>query len=247
MKYELYEVGGRIRDEFLGLRSKDIDYSVVIEGRIWETQYNIDEVFVRFCDQIENEGFKIFKKDPDCFTVRAKFPKDHVYSGLDADFVLARKEVGYIKGTRQPNVVLGTLEDDLVRRDFTVNTLAKGIEGEIVDLFGGVKDLQSSILRTPGDSVVSFNNDPLRILRAMRFSVTKSFGFSDEIITAIRLFKPDLMDVVSKERIQDELTKMFKHDTMHTLTHLHWLKDKNPRLLDKLFDNDIWLMPTTKK
>jgi len=112
MKYSLYLVGGSVRDGFLELKSKDIDYSVVIEGR---DQYPIEEVFINFCDQIESEGFKIFVKTPSYFTVRAKFPKDHSHSGLDADFVLARKELGYVEGTRQPKVVLGTLKDDLIR------------------------------------------------------------------------------------------------------------------------------------
>lgn len=244
MKYELYEVGGKIRDEFLGLRSKDIDYTVVILGR---DQYPIDEVFENFVEQIESEGYQVFVTTPDCFTVRAKFPKDHVHSGQDADFVLARKELGYIKGTRQPEVVLGTLEDDLLRRDFTLNALAKDIEGNIIDLYNGQKDLQDRILRTPTDAVVSFNDDPLRILRAMRFSITKGFGFSDEIVNAIELFDDSKLLVVSVERMQVELHKMFMHDTERSLQLLWWLQQRNYMLYERIIQSGIRLEPTLKK
>lgn len=244
MKYKLYEVGGKIRDELLGLKSKDIDYSVVIEGR---SQYPIDEVFVNFCDQIESEGFQIFVKTPSCFTVRAKFPKDHSHSGLDADFVLARKELGYIKGTRQPKVVIGTLEDDLARRDFTVNALAKDMDGNIIDIFGGQEDLQNKILRTPMDTAISFNDDPLRILRAMRFSITKGLEFADEIWKTLDAFEAEKMKVVSTERIREELLKCFKHDTMKTLEFLRIISLSNYPLYQAILPSEIWLEPTTKK
>ena len=247
MKYKLYEVGGKIRDEFLGLKSKDIDYSVVIEGRIWETQYNIDEVFIKFCDQIESEGFQIFVKTPDCFTVRAKFPKGHTHSGLDADFVLARKELGYIKGTRQPEVVLGSLRDDLLRRDFTVNAMAKDIEGNIVDLFDCQKDLQNKILRTPIDTAASFNDDPLRILRAMRFSITKGLDWSDEMWRTLDAFNANKFKVVSTERIREELLKCFKFDTKQTFEFLRIISLSNYPLYQALLPDEIWLIPTTKK
>ena len=244
MKYKLYEVGGKIRDEFLGLKSKDIDYSVVIEGR---NEYPIEEVFANFVEQIKSEGFQVFVETPDCFTVRAKFPKDHTHSGLDADFVLARKELGYIKGTRQPKVVLGTLRDDLLRRDFTVNAMAKDIEGNIVDLFDGQKDLQNKILRTPIDTAVSFNDDPLRILRAMRFSITKGLDWSDEMWRTLDAFDSNKLKVVSTERIREELLKCFKFDTRRTFEYLRIISLSNYSLYLELLPDEIWLMPTTKK
>lgn len=244
MKYKLYEVGGKIRDEFLGLKSKDIDYSVVIEGR---DEYPIDEVFVAFCDQIESEGFQIFVKTPSCFTVRAKFPKDHPHSGLDADFVLARKELGYIKGTRQPKVVLGTLKDDLTRRDFTINAMAKDIDGNIIDLFDGQTDLQNRILRTPIDTAVSFNDDPLRILRAMRFAITKGLDWSDEMWRTLDTFDSEKLKVVSLERKRDELYKCFKFDTRKTITFLKTINLYNSPLYEEMLPKGLWLEPTTKK
>lgn len=246
MKYILYECGGKIRDEFLGLKSKDIDYTVVLDISNWKN-VPMEEVFNSFVEQIKGEGYQVFVETPSCFTVRAKFPKDHVHSGLDADFVLSRKELGYIKGTRQPKVVLGTLEDDLLRRDFTLNALAKDIDGNIIDLYNGQSDLQDRILRTPTDAVVSFNDDPLRILRAMRFSITKGFGFSDEIVNAIELFDVSKMEVVSVERILTELHKMFMFDTAKSLLLMWWLQNRNYMLYEKLINSGIRLEPTLKK
>lgn len=245
MKYELYEVGGRVRDKFLGLPSKDVDYSVVITAPEY-THKIIDTEFNAFVEQIKSEGFQVFVETPDCFTVRAKFPKNHKHSGLDADFVLARNEIGYIKGTRKPNIVLGTLYDDLVRRDFTVNAMAEDVNGNIIDPFGGQRDLLNKILRTPTDAAISFNDDPLRILRAFRFGITKGLGFSDDIINAIELFEPDKMNVVSTERIINELEKMFKHNTSLSLRMLRWLEDMNPKLFYNIFREGMWLLPTTK-
>lgn len=245
MKYELYEVGGRVRDKLLGLKSNDVDYSVVInEG---DMKGSIDTIFKHFVQQIKSEGFKVFVETPDCFTVRAKFPKGHIHEGLDADFVIARREEGYIKGTRKPNVVLGTLMDDLLRRDFTVNAMAEDMDGNIIDPFGGQNDLMYGILKTPADAAVSFNDDPLRILRAMRFTITKDFGFSQMVVDAIRLFNSKKMDVVSTERIRAELFKMFRHNTSLSLKLLSWLERNNSKLYANILRDDLWLIPTTRK
>lgn len=243
MNYTLYECGGAVRDEFLGLQSKDVDYSVILE----DIDLPINEAFTKFEEQITSEGYRIFKSTADCFTVRAKFPDNHVHAGLDADFVLARKELGYIKGTRQPEVVLGTLEDDLIRRDFTVNALAKDMEGNIVDLFNGQRDLQNKILRTPTDTAISFNDDPLRILRAVRFSVTKHLEFCDEIWRCIDSFDADKMTVVSAERIREELNKCFKFDTLKTLEYLRLIALSNFSLYIKLLPEGMRLEATMKK
>lgn len=245
MKYELYEVGGRVRDKFLGIPSKDVDYSVVIEHQKgWGS--NVEIIFGLFCNQLEKEGFTIHVRYPETLTVKAKFPKGHKHQNLDADFVVCRNEIGYIKGTRQPNVVLGTLLEDLLRRDFTVNAMAEAIDGTIVDPFNGQGDLLRRVLRTPSDTVASFNDDPLRILRAFRFAVTKGLNFSDDIVNAVKLFQADKMNTVSTERVRNELEKMFKHDTSLSWRYLRWLEDMNPKLFSNLFRDGLWLMPTTK-
>lgn len=245
MRYSLYECGGKIRDEFLGIQSKDIDYSVVIPLEEVES-LNMEEVFQRFKEQLLIEGYEIFLETPDCFTIRARFPLGHRHRGLTADFVLARKELGYVKGTRRPKVILGTLEDDLSRRDFTVNALAKDMNGNIVDLYRGQVDLQAGVLRTPLDAAISFKDDPLRILRGIRFAVTKDFMFSDEIIDAIRLFPCNGFEVVSIERVREELHKMFMFNTQRSLQLIAWLEGLNPMLYHSIFSR-IKLEPTLKK
>ena len=245
MKYNLYLTGGIIRDEFLGLKSKDYDYSVVIENK--DDYENPLEAFNEFENLIKEEGYEVFLSTPSCFTIRARFPKGHLNENLTADFVLARKELGYIKGTRTPKVVLGNLKDDITRRDFTVNALAMDIDGNIIDLYKGQEDLKIGILRTPIDAAVSFKDDPLRILRAMRFAVTKKFMFSDEIIEAISTFPHGGMEVVSVERVRDELHKMFMKDTPRSLQLLSWLEGLNPMLHGSLFDGSLKLEPTLKK
>ena len=245
MKYELYEVGGRVRDYFLGMESKDVDYSVVITDPILRV-FSIHNLYDKFVEHIKLEGYNVFVETPDMFTVRAKFPNNHQHSGLTADFVLCRKESDYVKGTRKPSVSSGTLLDDLQRRDFTVNAMARATDGTIIDPFGGQKDLQLGILRTPIDSAVSFNDDPLRILRGFRFAVTKNLNFSDKCISAIKTFQESKMDVVSTERIRTELEKMFKHNTSLSLRYLRWLEDMNPLLFSNIMREGMWLLPTNK-
>lgn len=226
MKYKLYEVGGKIRDELIGLQSKDVDYSVVVESTD-----EIGDVFEQFMDQLKSEGYDIFlpnseetlKKAKETLTIRAKFPKDHKYSGV-ADFVLARKELYYPESGRRPVCKLGNLRDDLERRDFTVNALAKGEDGEIIDLFNGYTDLMDGILRTPLDPYKSLKDDPLRIIRAMRFCITKGFVLSKELREAIKEVGIRGLEKVSIERVREELEKCFRDDTLTTLNYMDYMK-----------------------
>ena len=238
---KLFEVGGCVRDELLGLHTKDIDFTVELD----DLTLSVDEGWERMLDFLKQEGFKIFLETKDCFTVRARFPKNHQHEGLIADFVMARKEIGYIENTRQPILELGSFEDDMVRRDFTVNALCKTEEGQLVDLFGGLKDLEDRILRTPLDPMVTLMDDPFRLLRALRFSVTKDFKICEELSNAMKQL--DLLDklqkVVSQERIREEVTKMMKHDTVRSLRII----DTVPGLMEVIFKNGMWLMPTMKQ
>jgi tRNA nucleotidyltransferase/poly(A) polymerase len=155
---------------------------------------------------------------------------------------MARKEVGYLPGTRTPIIRPGTLYDDLERRDFTLNALAKGDDGKIVDFFNGMEDLKNKILRTPLDTKVTFDDDPLRILRAIRFSIVKGFSIPDDMWHDIYHYPyNEKMGVVSAERIKDELFKCFKYNTLETLEKLHQF----PHLRDYIFENArLWLKPT---
>ena len=242
---QIYEVGGCVRDEIIGVHTNDIDFTFVLDN----TDQTVDEGWDEMLSHLKSEGFKIFLETKDCFTVRAKFPKGHVNEGLVADFVMARKEVGYILGTRKPILELGTLEDDLRRRDFTLNALAKDLDGTIVDLFEGRKHLEEGILVTPLNPIKTFFDDPLRMIRALRFSITKGFEIDPEVWDA--MFEPGLIEhlknVVSKERIQGEVSKMMKHDTVSTLRLLAKIDKIEPKLLEVMFGGDIWLLPSTKK
>jgi tRNA nucleotidyltransferase/poly(A) polymerase len=244
---KIYRVGGCIRDKFLGLDSKDIDFTFVLEDT---KGFTVEDGFQIMTNWMTDQGFEIFLSTPDCFTIRAKFPKDHQFAGLVADFVMARKEVGYVEGTRRPILELGTLEDDLVRRDFTLNALAEDVDGNLIDLFGGVEDLKAGILRTPLDARVTMMDDPLRILRALRFSITKDFTISDDIWEAIK--QPNILkkleQTVSHERIREELLKMFQFNTPRTFRLLMDVDTfEAPGFLELIFKDGMWLQPTTKK
>jgi tRNA nucleotidyltransferase/poly(A) polymerase len=158
---------------------------------------------------------------------------------------MARKEIGYIPGTRTPIVKPGTLYDDLERRDFTLNALAKDDDGTIIDYFNGLEHLKFKMLITPLDTNVTFNDDPLRLLRALRFSITKDFRISDDIWNELNNFNYESkMGVVSTERIREELFKCFKHDTLKTLDKLTEFK----YLRDYIFKNNLlWLKPTMEQ
>ena len=239
--FNFYEVGGKVRDEILGLESKDVDY-VAVPNEVLLSQYTeAPQMFKVLSDYLIAEKFEIFLETANCYTIRAKFPSGHKYKGV-ADFVMARKEIGYVEGTRTPIVVPGTLYDDLERRDFTLNALARDLDGTIIDYFDGLVDLKRGYLRTPLPCTVTFNDDPLRILRAIRFCVTKGFWIGPAMDGIIQDYDyENKMGVVSFERIREELYKCFKHDTLKTLKILH----DYPSLRNYIFkDNKLWLKPT---
>ena len=245
--FTFYEVGGCVRDEILGLKSKDIDYVAVPNEALLEKYKNAYEMFVVLESYLSSEKFEIFLSTPNCFTIRAKFPQGHKYQGV-ADFVMARKEIGYVEGTRQPIVVPGTLYDDLERRDFTLNALAKDEDGTIIDYFEGVWALENKILMTPQTAWVTMLDDPLRMLRAFRFSITKGFTISPRIWETLLVdsIVEKLEQVVSQERIRDEVYKMMKHDTLKTLELFERIRVINPKILEIMFGRGMWLKPTTE-
>lgn len=240
---KLYKVGGCVRDALLGVKSNDIDYVMVLDY----TDITIEEGYMIMKQYMLDNGFTIFLETPEMVTIRGKFPKGHKNEGITGDFVLARKEVGYVEGTRRPILEIGTLFDDLVRRDFTLNALAEDEDGNIIDFFNGREDLESRFLITPLDPKVTFLDDPLRLLRGIRFNITKGFRLDKKIYDTMS--NPEILNklkqVVSQERVRDELFKMFKHDTLRTIEFLTYL-DKNhcSGLLDICFGGEMWLKPT---
>ena len=193
-KVEVYAVGGYVRDVLLNRPCTDIDFVVVGDGPA-------------FAKAVAKE-FRTKK-----LTVYAKFGtalvvvQDH-----NLEFVTARKE-SYRRDSRKPDVAPADLKTDLARRDFTINTLALALNkdrfGEIVDLFGGREDIENGIIRTPLDPVVTFNDDPLRIMRAIRFATQLNFNLESETLTAIKR-EAQRLQIISQERITDELMKILR-------------------------------------
>jgi tRNA nucleotidyltransferase/poly(A) polymerase len=241
--FKFYEVGGKVRDEILGVQSKDVDFVAVPKDSLIEEFPEAADLFEVLVDYLTREKFQIFLVTAECYTIRAKFPEGHKYQGV-ADFVMARKEIGYVPFTRTPIVKPGTLFDDLERRDFTLNAIAKDENGALIDPFNGIEDLQNGVIRTPLPCEVTFKDDPLRILRAIRFMITKGFVITAEMHQHIKHFDYEVfMAVVSAERIREELLKCFKHDTAETLKVLM----RYPALFEYIFMTKIWLKPTMEE
>jgi tRNA nucleotidyltransferase (CCA-adding enzyme) len=224
---EVFEVGGSLRDRFLGIESQDRDFCVIAPS------------FEAMTDYVVEQGGTVFLSKPEFFTLRVKMPN------LGAcDFVLARRDGNYRDGRRPEEVfVAESIEQELARRDATVNAIARNmVTNEIIDPFNGVSDIQARILRAVGDPFERFNEDRLRILRFMRFAVTKGFVIESFTACAMRTF----MDLtgVSTERIREELLKMFGKDTSKSLQVLDQFPLIKHYVLTK---TDIWLKPTTEQ
>lgn len=224
-----YKVGGCVRDGFLGVKSKDIDYAV--EAPSYEAMR----------DWVVAQGGQIFLEKPEYLTIRASVNKEA------ADFVLCRKDGDYTDGRRPDQVVAGTIDDDLARRDFTMNAIAFKMnagpkEDPFYDPHNGIADIDRRTIRCVGDAFDRLNEDPLRILRAIRFSITKGFDIHPDTRAAMVVLQDKVMTTVSIERIREELTKCFQFDTLATIQTLESYKP----LRDAVFSK-MWLAPTTKK
>lgn len=190
---ECYVVGGYVRDIFLKRPSKDIDVVVVGSG------IEIAQALGKRLGKGANVSvFKNFG------TAQVK------YRDTEVEFVGARKE-SYSHDSRKPVVENGTLEDDQNRRDFTINAMAvclnKNRFGVLVDPFDGMTDLNDRIIRTPLDPDITFSDDPLRMMRCIRFATQLNFYIEDETFNALERNK-ERINIISKERIADELNKI---------------------------------------
>ena len=257
---ELYEVGGCVRDEILGIQSSDIDYTVVLDPSEIETTYTkkgqpiVPDPFDVMDKELQRRGFKVFLRTKEYLTIRAQFPKPHSLvaishhrAGQTADFVLARKESDYTDGRRPDKVEIGSLEDDLARRDFTMNAIAKftdGDRGGYIDPFDGVQDIHDQIIRAVGDPVARLTEHALRAVRALRFYVTKGFALDADLCDAMEhpLVLDAIVNKISDERIQVELSKMFRFDTLDSLQVLR----DYPNLTDAMFAGSVSLDATMK-
>lgn len=192
---DCYVVGGYVRDIFLERPSNDIDVVVVGSG-------------IKVADALRR---KLGRKAH--ISVFKNFGTAQVkYKDLEVEFVGARRE-SYSHDSRKPIVEDGTLEDDQNRRDFTINAMAiqlnKAHFGELVDPFGGIEDLDDGIIRTPLDPDITFSDDPLRMMRCVRFATQLKFFIEDETFEALTR-NADRLKIISGERICDELNKIMK-------------------------------------
>ena len=190
---ECYVVGGYVRDLFLQRHSEDIDVVVVGSGIAMAKALG-----KRLGRGANVSVFKNFG------TAQVK------YHGMEVEFVGARKE-SYSHDSRKPVVEDGTLEDDQNRRDFTINALAVCLNasryGELVDPFDGIADLKERVIRTPLDPDVTFSDDPLRMMRCIRFATQLNFYIDDETFEALERNR-ERISIISRERIADELNKI---------------------------------------
>lgn len=193
MQLECYAIGGYVRDIFLHRPSKDIDIVTVGKG------IELAEAVARTLGK--KAHLSVFKNFG---TAQIK------YKDTEIEFVGARRE-SYQRDSRKPIVENGTLEDDQNRRDFTINALAvclnKDRFGELLDPFNGLKDMEDLIIRTPLDPDITFSDDPLRMMRAIRFSSQLGFDIEPGTFDAITRNK-DRIGIISGERIIDELNKI---------------------------------------
>jgi poly(A) polymerase len=192
-RVEAYVIGGYVRDCLLHRPCKDID--IVVTGNGIEIA---NKIAAALGDNIYVSVFKNFG------TAML------IFNDWNIEFVGARKE-SYRSESRKPDVEAGTLEDDQKRRDFTINALAIGLNGKnkakLIDPFGGILDLNEGILRTPLDPAITYSDDPLRMMRAIRFASQLGFTIEQKSFDAISNNK-ERIKIVSKERITDELNKI---------------------------------------
>jgi len=211
-----YAVGGFVRDRILDRPTKDIDIVCLGDGL---------ELATAFANQ--------FKPRPPVSLFKTFGTAQVKMEAIEIEFVGARKE-SYSKDSRKPQVSPGSIEDDQNRRDFTINALAVELSennfGTIIDPFGGLEDLENKILRTPLAPEQTFDDDPLRMMRAIRFATQLNFTITPETFLAIQKMA-DRIKIVSQERITDELQKIM----MTATPSKGWYLLKEAGLLNHIF------------
>ncbi|HMN24763.1 MAG TPA: CCA tRNA nucleotidyltransferase, partial [Ignavibacteriaceae bacterium] len=191
-KIEVYAVGGYVRDIVLNRERNDLDILVIGSGTEFAKKV-ADVLSIKNVSYYKNFGTAHFN-----------------FEGMNIEFVGARKE-SYDRNTRKPIVENGSFTDDISRRDFTINTLAISLSknnfGKLIDTYSGLDDLQNQLIKTPLDPFKTFDDDPLRLMRAFRFASQLSFNIDEGIMTAANQMR-ERLSIVSQERITDEFLKI---------------------------------------
>lgn len=236
MAIHLFEVGGSIRDELMDLPNSDRDFCAV-STKGWDS-------LLSWADK----KMKVFKVVPEFLTIRGSLGPDVI------DIVMCRKDSNESDGRRPNSVEPGTLFDDLSRRDFTMNAMAREVDkktlepiGDIIDPFNGAGDISRSLIRSVGDAQKRFDEDNLRLIRAVRFSLTKNLRLDldvDDIVHSSFNWQSMMLNV-SKERIREELHKMFTFNTALSIQMLASIA--KGRAVEQLFSEDLWIKPTLER
>lgn len=230
-----WQVGGSVRDQLLNKKTKDLDYAVEISSY---------EALLTWIKKVDGQ---VIHSKPEFGSVKVRWSssqnsneKQHkIY-----DFTLCRTEGKYTDHRHPTEVHVGTLQQDLSRRDFTINAMARYClfdsksnriitdETKLIDYHNGMQDLQMKIIRCVGNSTDRLKEDALRLLRAMRFSITLQFTLESSIDSALNdISFIKLLTCVSKERIQEEVSKCLEFNTLETLLFI----SKKPNLQEYLF------------
>jgi tRNA nucleotidyltransferase/poly(A) polymerase len=193
---KVYIIGGFVRDLILNRKRDELDFLVLGDGTGFAEKYAA-KLGINNVSVFRNYGTAHFR-----------------YNDYDLEFVGARKE-SYSRDSRKPLVVTGSFLDDINRRDFTMNTLAISLNnedyGELIDTYNGLTDIEQKFIRTPVDPLITFDDDPLRIMRAFRFASQLNFHVEESIMTAAKQLR-ERLKIVSYERITDEFIKILASD-----------------------------------
>ncbi len=222
---ECYIIGGFVRNKILGIPTKDMDIVCAGDGIVLAKETAKQFSPVPHIDVYKNFGtahISIKTPSPVGEGEGGEVKNEGADETFDLEFVGARKE-SYREDSRKPDVETGTIEEDQQRRDFTINTLSISLNkkdfGKLIDPFKGMKDLKNKIIRTPLEPSRTFSDDPLRMMRAIRFSTQLNFNIEDATWQGI-IDNAERIQIVSRERITDELNKMILAPVPSTAFHL---------------------------
>lgn len=220
---KFYQVGGSIRDALLNLQPHDIDYAVEAESYDAMKNYLLEQ------------NYTIHKENSHYGSLTAKCP----ITNITCDYTICRIDGPYLNFRGPSSFKVGSIKEDLFRRDFTMNAIAK-IDEELYDPYHGIKDINQRLIRCVGHTGEKLLEDPLRGLRALRFAIVKNFRINEDILTVLN--SDDYINrllTLSEHLIRNELQKMFSHDTVKSLSLLSSL---NVKLLSMIFKS-IQLLP----